>query len=134
VTLAILSSTTGGVTNPDSPLVGYNYEAPHIGAKDDGTSCTNSPPSSWMTLSLEVTVSGLAAGTSYNLYEYDFASVSGIGSAAALPIPTADFNAHASQASSKVTFTAGGPTWTYEVPPRPSNQTIAFRSVPASAP
>jgi hypothetical protein len=87
-----------------------------------------------MTLSLEVTVSGLAAGTSYNLYEYDFASVSGIGSAAALPIPTADFNAHASQASSKVTFTAGGPTWTYEVPPRPSNQTIAFRSVPASAP
>ncbi len=134
VSLAILSSTTAGATNPNSPLVGYNYEAPHIGAKDDGTSCTNSPPLSWMTLSLEVTVSGLTAGTSYNLYEYDFASVSGIGSAAALPIPTASFNAHASQATATVAFTASGPTLTYVLPPRASNQTIAFRAVPASAP
>jgi len=134
VSLAILSSTTGGAPNGDSPLIGYDYEAPHIGAKDDGTSCTNSPPSSWMTLSLEVTVSGLAAGTSYNLYEYDFASVSGIGSAAALAIPTEAFNAHASEASATVTFTASGPTSMFVVSPRASNQTIVFRAVPASAP
>ena len=87
-----------------------------------------------MTISLELTVSGLAAGTSYNLYEYDFASVSGVGAAAALPIPTSDFNAHAGQASATVAFTASGPTFTYVVPPRPSNQTIAFRAVLASAP
>jgi hypothetical protein len=134
VILAIYTSSTGGAANPDSPLVGFNYEAPHIGAKDDGTSCTNATPSSWMTIGFEVTVSGLTAGTSYNLYEYDFPNVSGIGSAAALAIPTENFNAHASQASATVTFTATGPTFTYVVPPRTTDRTIAFRAVAAGGP
>jgi hypothetical protein len=134
VTLAIQSSTTGGTANPESPLAGYNYETPHIGTSDHGGSCTNDPPASWMTLGLDVTVSGLIIGNAYNLYEYDFASVSGIGSAAALPIPTADFNAHASQASSKVGFTASASTMTFAVEPHASSVTIAFRAVPADAP
>lgn len=71
-----------GVANPLDPLAGYNYENPFIGTATDGSGCTNVAPQP-MSITLEVTVSGLTAGAAYNLYEYDFNDVTGIGSAAA---------------------------------------------------
>jgi len=134
VALEVTGTTTGGNPNPEARVVRYGYENPYVGTSDDGDSCTNAPPSSWMTLSLQVTVSGLTAGTSYNLYEYDFPSVTGVGSAAALAIPTSSFNANAKQATFTTPFVASGPSYAYGVPPRVSSQTIVFRAVPASAP
>ena len=62
---------TKGVKNPEDPLAGYDYENPFIGTSTNESSCTNSPPSSWMTnFILQATVSGLTPGVSYNLYEY----------------------------------------------------------------
>jgi hypothetical protein len=86
---------------------------------------------------LQVTVSGLTKGTIYNLYEYDFSVISGspIGSAAALAVPTGDFNHNASMATYVTQFTAAGSTYS---PPqtikKTSDQIVVFRAVPASAP
>jgi len=79
VTLTIVGPTyTNGVENPFDALAGYDYENAMIGKSVWGTSCTNKPPSAWMTnFALQVTVSQLTPGVSYNLYEYDFSSVSG---------------------------------------------------------
>jgi hypothetical protein len=135
VALTIVGPTeTNGSTNPQDPIAGYNYENPMIGASVWGLSCTNTPPSSWMTnFILQATVSGLTPGVAYNLYEYEFSSVSGAGSNAALAVPTADFNANAAMATSKTTFSATGSTFTQTITVT-SDKVVVFRAVPASAP
>lgn len=133
VTLSVASTSTGGKANPRDPIAGYNYENPYIGTSDSGDSCTNDPPSSWMSITLQVTVSGLSTGTSYRLYEYDFDTISGVGAQAALAVPTTAFNANGSQATHATSFVAEGATYTTTVT-RTSNQTVVFRAVPADAP
>jgi hypothetical protein len=78
-------------------------------------------------------VSGLTPGISYNLYEYDFSSVSGVGSGAALAVPTEDFNANAGIATHVTTFAANSSTYTQTIT-KTSDQIVVFRCVPASAP
>jgi hypothetical protein len=135
VALTIIGPTiTGGVTNPLDPMAGYDYENPFIGTSLLGASCTNQPPSAWMTnFVFGVIVSGLTPGTSYNLYEYDFSSVTGVGSAAALAVPVQNFNANAGLATHVTTFTAASSTFTQNVTTI-SDKIVIFRCVPISAP
>jgi hypothetical protein len=67
------------------------------------------------------------------LYEYEFSSVEGEGSAAALAVPVEDFNANASLATHVTTFTAVGPTFKQTVTTT-SDKIVVFRCVPATAP
>jgi hypothetical protein len=115
-------------------VAGWQYENSMIGTSLKGTSCTNTPPQYWMyPLTLQATVSGLTTGTTYNLYEYDFSSVSGTGTAAALAVPTSNFNTNHAMASYTTQFTATGPTYSQTVT-RTSDQIVVFRAVPATAP
>jgi hypothetical protein len=86
-----------------------------------------------MQVTADVTVDGLVAGTAYNLYEYVFDRVSGVGSSAALAVPVAGFNANASMATVATGFTATGATYTTSVS-FTSDKVVVFRAVPASAP
>jgi hypothetical protein len=135
IQVSIPSTTyTNGLANPLDPVAGWQYENSMIGTSLTGTSCTNTPPEYWMTpLTLQATVSGLTAGTTYNLYEYDFSSVSGTGAAAALPVPTSDFNANRAMATYTTQFMTTGATYSHTVS-RSSNQIVVFRAVPATAP
>jgi|HubBroStandDraft_1064217.scaffolds.fasta_scaffold07546_2 hypothetical protein len=127
-------TVTKGIPNPLDPVAGYDYENPMIGTSVWGRSCTNKPPDAWMTnFVLQVAVSGLTAGISYNLYEYDFSSVEGEGTRAALAVPVEDFNANASLATHMTTFTAVGSTFQQAVTTT-SDKIVVFRCVPASAP
>jgi hypothetical protein len=132
VTLRIAGSRTAGAPNPPDPVAGYNYENPFIGDTAHGLGCTNVAPSA-MSMTLEVTVSELTPGTHYNLYEYDFDSVAGIGSAAALDVPTSRFNALAEKAAATTRIVASGSTFTARLT-RTSRQVVVFRAVPADAP
>ncbi|MGA3210996.1 MAG: hypothetical protein ABSD20_06785 [Terriglobales bacterium] len=135
VQLSIPSATyTDAVANPMDPVAGWQYENSMIGTSLKGTSCTNTPPEYWMyPLTLQATVSGLTTGTAYNLYEYDFSTVAGTGAAAALAVPTANFNANKGMATYTTQFTATGSTYSQTVT-RTSDQVVVFRAVPASAP
>ena len=135
VALTIVGPTVSkGVANPRDPVAGYDYENPMIGTSVWGQSCTNQRPDAWMTnFVLQVTVSGLTPGISYNLYEYEFSSVEGEGSAAALAVPVQDFNANASLATHVTNFIAGAATFQQTVTTT-SGKIIVFRCVPASAP
>jgi hypothetical protein len=135
VALTVAGPTvTEGVLNPLDPVAGYDYENSMIGTSVWGRSCTNKPPVAWMTnFVLQVAVSGLTPGVSYNLYEYEFSSVEGQGSGAALAVPVEDFNAHASLATHVTTFTAVGSTFQQTVITI-SGKIIVFRCVPAGAP
>jgi hypothetical protein len=73
------------------------------------------------------------AGAAYNLYEYDFNEVTGIGSAAALRVPTSSFNSQAAMATTARHFTAAGPTYVTTVATS-STKVVVFRAVPDSAP
>jgi hypothetical protein len=121
------------------PAAGNNYENPYIGgalgACNLGQCVTNTQPAD-MLMSLQVTVSGLTPGTAYNVYEYDFPTLSGAdtGSAAALKVPTKDFNANAWMASSVTRFTATGSTYVRGQVHIPSTQIAVFRAVAAWAP
>ena len=127
-------TVTEGSPNPLDPLAGYDYENAMIGRSVWGRSCTNKPPHAWMTnFVLQVSVSGLTSGLAYNLYEYEFSSVEGEGSAAALAVPVEDFNANASLATHVTTFTAVGPTFKQTVTTT-SDKIVVFRCVPATAP
>ncbi len=117
--------------NPEDPIAGYRYEAPMIGSSNLGRSCTNEPPSQWMPdFELRATVSGLTPGVSYNLYRYEF---DGIGSPAALAVPTSNFNANAAQATEVIHFKATAATYTTAIKTT-SNEIEVYRCVPASAP
>ncbi|MGO9452354.1 MAG: hypothetical protein ACLQDV_15140 [Candidatus Binataceae bacterium] len=135
VALTIVGPTyANGVANPRDPIAGYDYENPKIGNSNRGKSCTNAPPSAWMTnFELQAVVSGLTPGVAYNLYEYEFSSVAGVGSAAALAVPTQNFNANANLASHVTTFTAAASTYTTSVTTT-SDKIVVFRCVPADAP
>lgn len=135
VALTIVGPTvTNGTANPQDPVAGYDYENPMIGASVRGVSCTNQPPAAWMTsFGLRATISGLTPGVAYNLYEYEFSRVSGEGSAAALAVPTENFNANANLAANVVRFTASGSTFQYSITTT-SDKIVVFRCVPASAP
>jgi hypothetical protein len=135
VALTIVGPTvSNGSTNPLDPISGYDYENPMIGTSVWGLSCSNKAPSAWMTnFVLQATVSGLTPSVSYNLYEYDFSSVTGVGSAAALAVPTEDFNANARLATHVTTFTAVSPTYTQTIT-KTSDQIVVLRCVPTSAP
>jgi hypothetical protein len=135
VALTISGPTlTGGMPNPLDPVAGYDYENPMIGSSAWGQSCTNRPPKPWMTnFVLEATMSGLTPGVTYNLYEYEFSAVEGVGSAAALAVPVRNFNANAGLATQVYTFTAVGSSYTQSVTAT-SDTIVVFRGVPASAP
>jgi hypothetical protein len=82
-------------------------------------------------LVLQVTVSGLTPGIAYNLYEYEFSSVEGRGSAAALAVPVEDFNANAGLATHVTAFTAMGSTFQQGVTTA-SGKIVVFRCVPGA--
>jgi len=147
VTLAIIGSKTysngSWVGNPydgnSSPAAGYNYENPYIGGaigSCDNSNCISNTQPADMEMTLQVTVNKLTAGTTYNLYEYDFPTQTGAttGTAAALAIPTSNFNGQSAKATYTTTFTATGSTYTTAGLARTSNQIVVFRAVPASAP
>ncbi|MFY9701684.1 MAG: hypothetical protein WCB56_12770 [Terriglobales bacterium] len=142
---AIVGPTyTNGVQNPQDPIAGYDYEYPFIGTSIEEVgkgSCTNSPPSSWMTnFVLQATVSGLTPGVSYNLYEYQFGSPTdtdslGIGTGAALAVPVTAFNANSVLASSTpansvTNFIATGSTYVANPLVTTSDQMVIYRAVP----
>ncbi|MBS0419934.1 MAG: hypothetical protein JSR66_19640 [Proteobacteria bacterium] len=122
-----------------TPAVGYNYENPYIGGApgtcDDGDCVSNAQPAA-MQMTLQATVRGLTAGTQYKLYEYDLPTLTGAntGTAAALNVPTANFNANSAMATSVTTFTAQGATYTTPTFSRTSDQVVVLRAVPSSAP
>jgi hypothetical protein len=147
ISLAILGTSTrtdgSWVPNPpdrnSTPPALYNYENPYIGGPIGAcnhSNCLSNKPPAAMRMTLQATVSGLSPGTAYNLYEYDFPAQTGAqtGAAAALPIPTSNFNAQAAKASEVTAFTAQGST--YQTPPltRSSREIVVFRAVPANAP
>jgi hypothetical protein len=133
--------TYKGVTNPLDSVAGFGedpvdawYENPMIGKSVEGNSCTNEL-AGWMTIyDVQATVSGLTPGVSYNLYEYDFSSVSGVGSGAALAVPVENFNAQAGLASSVTTFTATSATYTLTLNNISTSEIVVFRCVPVDAP
>jgi hypothetical protein len=111
-----------GIADPDQETVpvrvatSVNSELPQIGHHSDARPTP-------MALTLTVTVSGLQAGTVYNLYRYN-----SMGS-----VPNTAFNQHKSAASQSWTFTATGATHTLTQPIQ-SNDEVIYRAVPASAP
>jgi hypothetical protein len=135
VALTIAGPTvTKGAVNPVDPVAGYDYENPMIGTSDWGRSCSNKPPDAWMTnFVLQITVSGLTAGASYNLYEYEFSAIKGVGSGAALAVPVENFNANANLATHVTAFTATGSTY-QETITTTSGKIVVFRCVPTAAP
>lgn len=128
------ATSTDGRANPRDPKAGWQYENSMIGSAQDGSSCTNSPPKYTMKpLILHATLSGLTPGSVYNLYEYTFDGVTGTGSAAALAVPTENFNQNAAMATRRTQFKATKTTYTHHVS-RTSKQIVVFRAVPVSAP
>jgi hypothetical protein len=121
------------------PAAGNNYETPYIGGPvgscNRGQCVSNTQPTP-MLMSLQVTVSGLTPGTAYNLYEYDFPtqSAANTGAAAALSVPTQNFNANAGMASSVTHFTASGTSFVKAPIQTTSTEITVFRAVAASAP
>ena len=151
---AIVGSTyTSGVPNLEDPIAGYDYEYPFIGTtiQEQGAgSCTNNPPSSWMTnFGLQATVSGLTPGVSYNLYEYQFNSptatdtLGGNGTwsgtmAAALAVPVTAFNANSAAgastpANSITNFIASTSTYVAATLTTTSDQIVVYRAVPSAS-
>jgi hypothetical protein len=137
VQLTIPSATkTNGVENPPDPQASWQYENSMIGTSSEGMSCTNDPPKYWMApLTLQVTVTGLSAGRSYNLYEYDFPGIDGTGASAALRVPTQNFNSpeNSRKATRVTTFTARGESFIQTVTTT-SDHIVVFRAVPATGP
>jgi hypothetical protein len=125
---------TNGAANPRDPKAGWQYENSMIGSAEDGSSCTNLPPRYAMRpLTLRATLSGLTPGVVYNLYEYTFHGIAGTGTAAALAVPTENFNQNAAMATKRIQFTATKTTYEHRVT-RTSKQIVVFRAVPATAP
>ncbi len=134
VALGILGPTeTDGTPNPLDPVAGYDYENPKIGRNLIGIGCTNEQPELMTNVTLQATVSGLTPGVSYNLYEYEFSSITGPGATAALAVPIDNFNANASLASAVTTFTSDGSIFTHTVTTA-SDKIVVFRCVPADGP
>ena len=137
VSVSITFSSTNGFPNPRDPLAGFNYENPMIcdGYKhaDVGSACCNDQPIP-MDVTLLATVIGLDEGVEYNLYEYDFDGVTGVGTDAALEVPTENFNQNAHMASQITSFVADSSGVYLHTVNRTSDKIVVFRCVPASAP
>jgi hypothetical protein len=122
-----------------NPAAGYNYETPYIGGQVGScnrTQCVSNAEPSPMLMSLKATVSDLQVGRDYNLYEYEFAALSGAdtGSAAALAVPIAAFNRQGAMATSATSFKATAATFSLALEDIPSDRIVVFRAVPANAP
>jgi hypothetical protein len=89
-----------------------------------------------MLVELQATVSGLTTGSTYNLYAYEFPSLTGadVGAAAALAVPDENFNAHAKLATTVTHITASGATYTTSPITVSSDRIVVFRAVPNWAP
>lgn len=122
---------TNGVENPRDPVADWNYENPYIGSSDKGISCTNTPPTSWMAMTLTVTVSELTPGVSYNLYRYTFGLLNGGNEP--LQVPSKSFNKHADQATAVLNFKAENVDFVVTFNTS-SDKVEIFRVVPTSAP
>ncbi len=83
---------------------------------------SNTPPPP-LPLMLTATVYGLTSGVKYNVYQYNTLAA----------IPNSAFNANASAAYQKFTFTATDSTYVIPAISIQSNEVAAFRAVPASA-
>jgi hypothetical protein len=129
-----IATYTHGRANPRDPKAGWQYENSMIGSAQDGSSCTNTAPKfSMKPFVLKATLSGLTPGIVYNLYEYTFNAIKGTGTAAALAVPTQNFNQNAAMATRRTQFKATKSTYTHRVS-RTSKQIVVFRAVPVSAP
>jgi hypothetical protein len=145
VTILRAESQSNGIwaANPwdhnSSPAAGNNYETPYIGGPvgtcNDGSCVSNAQPAP-MLVQLQATVSGLTAGSTYNLYEYEFPSLTGadVGAAAALAVPDENFNANAKLATAVTHITASGSTYTSSPLSVGSDRIVVFRAVPSWAP
>jgi hypothetical protein len=103
-------------TVPVRIATNVNYESPQIA---NGSSKRPAP----MPLTLTVTVSGLHPGVAYNLYRYDSMA----------SVPNSAFNANASRASQKLSFTASSTSYTITLNIQSGDEVI-YRAVPVSAP
>jgi hypothetical protein len=65
--------------------------------------------------------------------EYTFSGIKGTGTAAALAVPTENFNLNAAMATRKTQFTATKSTYVHRVS-RSSKQIVVFRALPTTAP
>jgi hypothetical protein len=127
IVLHILSSSApDGTPFTADPVAGFNFE------ETPATDCSNAQPEA-MNMQIKATVSGLSMGAEYNLYEYDFNSISGEEGYTGLNIPTADFNANAAKATKTTHFTATADTFSQTIATS-SAMTVAFRCVRADAP
>jgi hypothetical protein len=122
-----------------TPAAGYNYETPYIGGAVgtcNQTQCVSNVEPAPMLMSLEVTISDLQMGHDYNMYEYEFAALSGAdtGTAAALAVPIAAFNQYRARATSITSFKATASTFSLILDDIPSDRIVVFRAVPANAP
>jgi hypothetical protein len=125
---------THGKANPRDPKAGWQYENSMIGSAEDGSSCTNAAPKHKMKpLPLQAKLSKLTPGVVYNLYEYTFDGIRGTGAAAALAVPSENFNQNAAMATRKTQFMATKTTYVHRVS-RTSREIVIFRAVPAGAP
>jgi hypothetical protein len=125
VRLTVTGSSVGSKASKPSSFYGYDFEDPEV------ADCSNAPPKQWMSLSLQVEVTGLVPGESYNLYEYDFDGVPGIGDKAALAVPVSDFNAQAYLATNRTRFVATAARYTKTVEVT-ADKIVVFRAVPES--
>ena len=127
VTFRVSLSMTS--SQPNNPIVGYQYEAPFIGSSDSGDSSTNVAPAA-MPMNLTVTVSGLTAGKTYNLYRYQ----SGVRPLPKGPlnVPSTDFNKNAKLATATTTFKAASSTYQTYLSIT-SVTTVVFRCVLSTA-
>ena len=91
-------------------------------------SCTNNPPSSWMKITLTVTVDKLTEGTTYNLYEYSFDQLSGQDEP--LVVPAWQFNRNEILATSVTKFVATGQQFVTKFATT-SDKVVVFRAVKA---
>ena len=116
-------------SQPNNPIVGYQYEAPYIGSSDSGDSSTNVAPAA-MPMNLTVTVSGLTAGKTYNLYRYQ----SGVRPLPKGPlnVPSTDFNKNSKLATATTTFKAVSSTYQTYLSIT-SVTTVVFRCVLSTA-
>jgi hypothetical protein len=139
VMLAITGTSTNGISNPADPIAGFNYETPYIGGPvgtcDTKKQCVSNTQPVPMQMTFDVTVSGLTPNADYNLYEYDFPSLTGLdtGSGAALKVPMSNLNNNSWTFRTPFTAPTNANTYTFYFA-RSSDQIVVFRAVPASAP
>ncbi len=100
---------------------------------ESGSACCNQQPTP-MSITLQATVKQLLPGAKYNLYEYIFDGIAGVGADAALKVPIENFNANSNMASYVTKFVADGSGEFLHYVKRSSADIVVFRCVEATAP